>query len=111
MFDRKHYFYPDLPAGFQITQYRSLCYFIVLLFKIYNYFFFYTEPFATGGSLLVSLPDGKQKSVSIAHIQLEQDSGKTVQSNLRNEVLVDLNRAGSGLMEIVSKPDMRCKTF
>ena len=58
--------------------------------------------------MLISLPSGEQKSVSIAHIQLEQDSGKTVQSNARNEVLVDLNRAGSGLMEIVSKPEMRC---
>jgi aspartyl-tRNA(Asn)/glutamyl-tRNA(Gln) amidotransferase subunit B len=67
-----------------------------------------TAPFAFGGSLMTVLPSGEQREVAIAHIQLEQDSGKTLQSNAVNQVLVDLNRAGSGLMEIVSRPDMRC---
>jgi aspartyl-tRNA(Asn)/glutamyl-tRNA(Gln) amidotransferase subunit B len=86
-FDRKHYFYADMPAGFQITQYR--------------------KPIASGGHVDVVLDSGVAKRVSLAHIQLEQDSGKTVLGSGALERLVDLNRAGSALMEIVSNADMR----
>ena len=65
------------------------------------------EPFAVGGVLDVPLPNGSKSTVTLAHIQLEQDSGKTVQSNTVGESLVDLNRAGSALMEIVSNADIR----
>ncbi|KZT42924.1 Glutamyl-tRNA amidotransferase B subunit [Sistotremastrum suecicum HHB10207 ss-3] len=80
-FDRKHYFYPDLPAGFQITQHY--------------------HPFAKGGSLAI-WPD---KVIRIEQIQLEQDTAKT--THLPRETLVDYGRAGVGLLEIVSRPDMR----
>lgn len=85
-FDRKHYFYADMPAGFQITQHRT--------------------PLASGGHVDLVLDSGARKRVSLAHIQLEQDSGKTVLGNSAHERLVDLNRAGSALMEIVSNADL-----
>ncbi|KAI9342776.1 aspartyl/glutamyl-tRNA amidotransferase subunit B, partial [Zopfochytrium polystomum] len=86
-FDRKHYFYPDLPAGFQITQREN--------------------PIARGGKLLVDLLDGLayEKEIRILQIQLEQDSGKTVDSF--SGTLVDLNRAGVGVLEIVTEADIR----
>jgi aspartyl-tRNA(Asn)/glutamyl-tRNA(Gln) amidotransferase subunit B len=65
------------------------------------------EPFAVGGRVCSKLSDGTTSSVGLTHIQLEQDSGKTVQSNVPGFSLVDLNRAGSGLMEIVSNADIR----
>jgi aspartyl-tRNA(Asn)/glutamyl-tRNA(Gln) amidotransferase subunit B len=80
-------FTPTCPAGFQITQYRT--------------------PIASGGHVDVVLDSGAAKRVSLAHIQLEQDSGKTVLGSGALERLVDLNRAGSALMEIVSNADMR----
>ncbi|KAI9513292.1 Glutamyl-tRNA amidotransferase B subunit [Russula earlei] len=83
-FDRKHYFYSDLPAGYQITQ-------------RYN-------PIARGGRLF--LPQSNL-SVRIEQIQLEQDTGKTISEPRRRNLSIDLNRAGMGLIEIVSKPDMR----
>ncbi|KAI0307066.1 Glutamyl-tRNA amidotransferase B subunit [Multifurca ochricompacta] len=83
-FDRKHYFYSDLPAGYQITQH-------------YN-------PIARGG--YVFLPKSNI-SVCIEQIQLEQDTGKSLFEPRRRLLSIDLNRAGIGLMEIVSKPDMR----
>jgi len=83
-FDRKHYFYSDLPAGYQITQH-------------YN-------PIARGG--YVFLPQSNV-SVRIEQIQLEQDTGKSMFEPCRRLSSLDLNRAGVGLMEIVSKPDMR----
>ncbi|KAI0303985.1 Glutamyl-tRNA amidotransferase B subunit [Russula brevipes] len=83
-FDRKHYFYSDLPAGYQITQHYS--------------------PIARGG--YVFLPQSNV-SIRIEQVQLEQDTGKTMFEPRRRLSSIDLNRAGTGLMEIVSKPDMR----
>ncbi|KAH9999976.1 glutamyl-tRNA amidotransferase [Russula vinacea] len=83
-FDRKHYFYSDLPAGYQITQHYS--------------------PIARGGYIF--LPQNNV-SVRIQQIQLEQDTGKSMVDPRRRLSSIDLNRAGMGLMEIVSKPDMR----
>ncbi|KAG8897637.1 hypothetical protein FRB99_008021, partial [Tulasnella sp. 403] len=83
-FDRKHYFYRDLPSGYQITQ---------------NY-----SPLARGGTLVL---DGLNKGVRIKQIQLEQDTAKSTYSDTHGSTQVDLNRAGAGLMEIVSEPDMR----
>ncbi|EJU03145.1 Glutamyl-tRNA amidotransferase B subunit [Dacryopinax primogenitus] len=88
-FDRKHYFYADLPSGYQITQHYS--------------------PLATGGKLSVTHTDKKKctktKDIRINQIQLEQDTAKsTTQPGV---TLIDLNRAGAPLMEIVSEPDMR----
>ncbi|KAM6939698.1 glutamyl-tRNA(Gln) amidotransferase subunit B, mitochondrial [Xenentodon cancila] len=93
-FDRKHYFYADLPAGYQITQQR--------------------RPIAVDGTLTYSLLGGKKKSqvirknVHIKQIQLEQDSGKSLHDDVRGQTLIDLNRAGVGLMELVMEPDMNC---
>ncbi|XP_069711816.1 glutamyl-tRNA(Gln) amidotransferase subunit B, mitochondrial isoform X4 [Phaenicophaeus curvirostris] len=94
LFDRKHYFYADLPAGYQITQQRV--------------------PIAVNGSLSYGLCiDNKMsqmvtKTVRIKQIQLEQDSGKSLHDDTRSQTLVDLNRAGVGLMEVVMEPDMCC---
>uniref|UniRef100_UPI0037E967A6 glutamyl-tRNA(Gln) amidotransferase subunit B, mitochondrial n=1 Tax=Semicossyphus pulcher TaxID=241346 RepID=UPI0037E967A6 len=94
LFDRKHYFYADLPAGYQITQQR--------------------QPIAVDGMLTYSHLGGKKrsqvirKSVTIKQIQLEQDSGKSLHDDLRSQTLIDLNRAGVGLMELVMEPDMSC---
>ncbi|EAL72977.1 glutamyl-tRNA amidotransferase B subunit [Dictyostelium discoideum AX4] len=84
-FDRKHYFYQDLPQGYQITQ--------------------LTEPIVKGGSIELELSDGRQHQIRISHIQLEQDSGKSIHDLHPTKSLVDLNRAGIGLMEIVSHAD------
>lgn len=83
-FDRKHYFYPDLPKGYQISQ--------------------YDKPFGEAGSIMV-LVDGQQKTFRIHRLHLEEDAGKLIHSG--NASLVDLNRAGTPLMEIVSEPDFR----
>uniref|UniRef100_F6ZF69 Glutamyl-tRNA(Gln) amidotransferase subunit B, mitochondrial n=1 Tax=Monodelphis domestica TaxID=13616 RepID=F6ZF69_MONDO len=94
LFDRKHYFYADLPAGYQITQQR--------------------RPIAINGSLTYSLGVGAlwspsaTKTVRIKQIQLEQDSGKSLHDDMRSQTLIDLNRAGVGLMEVVMEPDMSC---
>lgn len=94
LFDRKHYFYADLPAGYQITQQR--------------------RPIAVDGSLTYSLLGGKKgnqvvrRTVSIKQIQLEQDSGKSLHDDVNGQSLIDLNRAGVGLMELVMEPDMSC---
>ncbi|XP_034044253.1 glutamyl-tRNA(Gln) amidotransferase subunit B, mitochondrial [Thalassophryne amazonica] len=94
LFDRKHYFYADLPAGYQITQQR--------------------RPIAVDGTLTYSHLIGKnknqvlRKAVHIKQIQLEQDSGKSLHDDHRNQTFIDLNRAGVGLMELVMEPDMRC---
>uniref|UniRef100_A0A8C8J3D8 Glutamyl-tRNA(Gln) amidotransferase subunit B, mitochondrial n=1 Tax=Oncorhynchus tshawytscha TaxID=74940 RepID=A0A8C8J3D8_ONCTS len=94
LFDRKHYFYADLPAGYQITQQRL--------------------PIAVDGTLTYSHLGGRKrnevvtKSVRIKQIQLEQDSGKSLHDDYRNQTLIDLNRAGVGLMELVMEPDMSC---
>ncbi|XP_028658530.1 glutamyl-tRNA(Gln) amidotransferase subunit B, mitochondrial isoform X2 [Erpetoichthys calabaricus] len=94
LFDRKHYFYADLPAGYQITQHRL--------------------PIAVNGSLSYSHLVGQKwsqavvKTVRIKQIQLEQDSGKSLHDDTRKQTLIDLNRAGVALMEIVMEPDMSC---
>lgn len=86
-FDRKHYFYPDSPFGYQITQ-------------------FY-KPIMENGNLTIELADGTEKSIHINRLHIEQDAGKLLHEYHPNKSFVDLNRAGVGLMEIVSDPDLR----
>lgn len=85
-FDRKHYFYPDLPKNFQITQ--------------------QAEPICTEGYIPIRLEDGSTKNVRLIRIHIEEDAGKNIHSNYSNESFVDLNRAGTPLLEIVSYPDI-----
>ena len=85
-FDRKSYFYPDLPKGYQISQYDM--------------------PLNYEGYLEFEMPDGKIKKVRILRAHLEEDAGKLIHSETGNESYVDLNRAGVPLVEIVSYPDM-----
>lgn len=85
-FERKHYFYPDLPKGYQITQ--------------------LAEPIIVGGSVRAVLVDGNEVIVKIHHAHLEEDAGKLTHPDGASESLVDLNRAGTPLIEIVSEPDM-----
>ena len=87
VFDRKNYFYPDLPQGYQISQYKS--------------------PVVGEGLVAVDLPDGGTIDVGIERLHLEQDAGKSIHDQHPTLSLVDLNRAGVALMEIVSKPDLR----
>jgi aspartyl-tRNA(Asn)/glutamyl-tRNA(Gln) amidotransferase subunit B len=87
VFDRKNYFYADLPAGYQISQ--------------------YTRPIVGKGKLVLDLPDGSVRTVGITRLHLEQDAGKLVHDRHPSRTYVDLNRAGIGLMEIVSEPDLR----
>lgn len=87
VFDRKNYFYPDLPQGYQISQFR--------------------HPIVGEGELLIDLPDGRTRTIGIERLHLEQDAGKSVHDRRDGASLVDLNRAGVPLMEIVSKPDLR----
>jgi aspartyl-tRNA(Asn)/glutamyl-tRNA(Gln) amidotransferase subunit B len=87
VFDRKNYFYADLPAGYQISQYKS--------------------PIVSAGEVVVDLKDGTTKTVGIERLHLEQDAGKSIHDQDPRRTFVDLNRAGVALMEIVSKPDLR----
>src|ERR1700741_3976095 len=87
VFDRKNYFYPDLPQGYQISQYKS--------------------PIVGEGEVVVDLADGETVKVGIERLHLEQDAGKSLHEENPEMSLVDLNRAGVALMEIVSKPDLR----
>src|SRR5438128_2834257 len=87
IFDRKNYFYPDLPQGYQISQYKSLV--------------------VGEGEVLVDLPDGETIKVGIERLHLEQDAGKSLHDQHPTMSYVDLNRSGVALMEIVSKPDLR----
>ncbi|MDD9841903.1 MAG: Asp-tRNA(Asn)/Glu-tRNA(Gln) amidotransferase subunit GatB [Alphaproteobacteria bacterium] len=87
VFDRKNYFYPDLPQGYQISQYQ--------------------QPIVGEGALLIELEDGTEKSIGIERLHLEQDAGKSMHDQHPELSFVDLNRSGVALMEIVSKPDMR----
>jgi aspartyl-tRNA(Asn)/glutamyl-tRNA(Gln) amidotransferase subunit B len=88
IFARKNYFYPDLPKGYQISQYE--------------------EPLALGGRLEIqSDPDAAPKRVGITRIHMEEDAGKSVHEGARGGTRVDLNRAGVPLIEVVSEPDLR----
>jgi aspartyl-tRNA(Asn)/glutamyl-tRNA(Gln) amidotransferase subunit B len=87
VFDRKNYFYPDLPAGYQISQYKN--------------------PIVGEGEIIIDLADGDSRTVGIERLHLEQDAGKSLHDQHPDNSYVDLNRAGVALMEIVSKPDMR----
>jgi aspartyl-tRNA(Asn)/glutamyl-tRNA(Gln) amidotransferase subunit B len=87
VFDRKNYFYPDLPQGYQISQYKS--------------------PIVGEGEVVLDMPDGEAVTVGIERLHLEQDAGKLLHDQHPTMSLVDLNRSGVALMEIVSKPDLR----
>jgi aspartyl-tRNA(Asn)/glutamyl-tRNA(Gln) amidotransferase subunit B len=86
-FDRKHYFYPDLPKGYQITQ--------------------YDEPYCRGGGVWVEFSDGAEKHFPLTRIHMEEDAGKLIHQDQGQWSEVDLNRAGVPLIEIVSQPDLR----
>jgi len=86
-FDRKNYFYPDLPQGYQISQFK--------------------DPVVGEGEVLVELDDGETITVGIERLHLEQDAGKSLHDQDPDSTYVDLNRAGTALMEIVSRPHMR----
>lgn len=87
VFDRKNYFYPDLPQGYQISQYKS--------------------PIVGEGEVVVAMPDGDSVTVGIERLHLEQDAGKSLHDQHPSMTAIDLNRSGVALMEIVSKPDLR----
>lgn len=86
-FDRKNYFYADLPQGYQISQ--------------------FFHPIVTGGYIEVEQADGTLKKVNIERIHVEQDAGKSIHDQSPTKTYIDLNRSGIALMEIVTKPDMR----
>lgn len=86
-FARKNYFYADLPKGYQTTQDQA--------------------PVCLGGSVLVRLSDGSQKDIAIHHMHMEDDAGKSMHDQHHADSLIDLNRAGVPLIEIVSEPDIR----
>ena len=87
VFERKNYFYPDLPQGYQISQ--------------------YLEPIVRNGTVVLDLPEGAAKEIGVERLHLEQDAGKSLHDQHPTQTYVDLNRAGVTLMEIVSKPDLR----
>ena len=86
VFERKNYFYPDLPKGYQVSQ--------------------YAQPVVSGGTLAIVV-DGKEKTVRLTRAHLEEDAGKLLHEQFHGMSGVDLNRAGTPLLEIVSEPDMR----
>jgi len=87
VFDRKNYFYPDLPLGYQISQYK--------------------QPVVGEGEIHIDLANGESVRVGIERLHLEQDAGKSLHDQHPDLTYIDLNRAGVALMEIVSRPDMR----
>ncbi|HLT78727.1 MAG TPA: Asp-tRNA(Asn)/Glu-tRNA(Gln) amidotransferase subunit GatB [Ferrovibrio sp.] len=87
VFDRKNYFYADLPQGYQISQYK--------------------QPIVGEGKLLLDMPDGSTREIGITRLHPEQDAGKSLHDQSPRESFIDLNRSGVALMEIVSEPDMR----
>ncbi len=87
IFDRKNYFYPDLPQGYQISQ--------------------FTDPIVGAGIVTIETADGKTHDIGIERLHLEQDAGKSIHDLYPSQSCVDLNRSGVALMEIVSDPDMR----
>jgi len=90
VFARKNYFYPDLPKGYQISQ--------------------MDYPIVGKGNIVITLPDGTEKTVGLTRAHLEEDAGKSVHDLFDGETGIDLNRAGTPLLEIVSEPDMRSAT-
>ena len=86
VFERKNYFYPDLPQGYQISQFE--------------------HPIVGEGTIEIDLPDGSTKEIGITRLHLEQDAGKSVHDQHPTKSFVDLNRSGCALMEIVSEPDI-----
>ncbi|WP_373085740.1 Asp-tRNA(Asn)/Glu-tRNA(Gln) amidotransferase subunit GatB [Sneathiella sp.] len=87
IFDRKNYFYADLPQGYQISQ--------------------FLQPIVGKGEILIDLKDGETREIGITRLHLEQDAGKSLHDQHPSQTFVDLNRSGVALMEIVSEPDMR----
>ena len=87
IFARKNYFYPDMPQGYQISQYE--------------------EPIVGEGEIVIDLPEDETRTIGIERLHLEQDAGKSVHDRHPTKSYIDLNRSGVTLMEIVSKPDMR----
>ncbi|MFQ5763776.1 MAG: Asp-tRNA(Asn)/Glu-tRNA(Gln) amidotransferase subunit GatB [Rhodospirillales bacterium] len=87
VFERKNYFYADLPAGYQISQ--------------------YAEPLVGEGTVVLDLPDGSTREVGIERLHMEQDAGKSLHDQDPKRSFIDLNRSGVALMEIVSAPDIR----
>lgn len=87
IFARKHYFYPDLPKGYQISQ--------------------YDRPLATEGSIAIGSPERGRINIGITRLHLEEDAGKSLHDRIPGRTAVDLNRAGVALVEIVSEPDLR----
>jgi len=86
IFARKNYFYPDLPKGYQISQYEL--------------------PIVAAGSLVIRLDDGTEKRIGVTRAHLEEDAGKSIHDKFDNETAIDLNRAGTPLLEIVSEPEL-----
>jgi aspartyl-tRNA(Asn)/glutamyl-tRNA(Gln) amidotransferase subunit B len=86
-FDRKNYFYADLPAGYQISQYE--------------------HPIVGTGTIQIELADGSTRQIGVTRLHLEQDAGKSLHDQHASKSFIDLNRAGVALMEIVSEPDLR----
>jgi aspartyl-tRNA(Asn)/glutamyl-tRNA(Gln) amidotransferase subunit B len=87
VFERKNYFYPDLPQGYQISQ--------------------FLHPIVGKGAIEIDLPDGSVKTIGITRLHMEQDAGKSIHDQHPSKSYVDLNRSGCALMEIVSEPDIR----
>ena len=87
VFDRKNYFYADLPQGYQISQ--------------------FLDPIVGKGTLIIDMPDGATREIGITRLHLEQDAGKSLHEQSPKYSYIDLNRAGIALMEIVSEPDLR----
>ena len=87
IFARKNYFYPDLPKGYQISQYEL--------------------PVVQSGIIQIQLDDGTIKEIGVTRAHLEEDAGKSIHDKFNNETAIDLNRAGTPLLEIVSEPDLR----
>src|SRR5687768_10236739 len=90
VFARKNYFYPDLPKGYQISQYE--------------------KPIVEQGRLQIVLEDGSRKTIGITRAHLEEDAGKSLHEDFHGQSGIDLNRAGTPLLEIVSEPEMRSST-
>ncbi|MDZ7784402.1 MAG: Asp-tRNA(Asn)/Glu-tRNA(Gln) amidotransferase subunit GatB [Halioglobus sp.] len=87
VFDRKNYFYPDLPKGYQISQFAA--------------------PIVGRGTFEIALPDGGTRTIGITRAHLEEDAGKSLHEDFHGQTGIDLNRAGTPLLEIVSEPDIR----